>query len=81
MQSSWHKGSTEDAVNFRRTRQKPETAVISQLDAAVANQIAENRQKLEPILSIIIYCGTHDISPPQKRQFWWKLRRFVRFSN
>src|SRR6218665_56005 len=45
MQSSWHKASTEDAANFRRTRQKPETAIIPQLDAAVAKQIAENRKK------------------------------------
>jgi len=61
MRSSWHKGSTEDAANFRHTRQKPETAVIPQLDAAIAKQIAENRQKLEPIVSTNIYCGTHDI--------------------
>jgi hypothetical protein len=31
------------------------------VNAAIAKQIAENQQKLEPILSTIIYCATHDI--------------------
>ena len=40
----------------------PERRVDSLLDNAFNATVSSNRAKLEPILSSIIFCGTHDIA-------------------
>ena len=60
--SSWHKGAVEQAQNFLSTVKNPELRIINQMDTAMNEVIEKNRQKLSPILSSIIFCGTHDLA-------------------
>ena len=60
--SGWHKGSIRDAENFQKIKKFPSKQITSQLDLALKNKIEENRRKLRPILSTIIFCGTNDLS-------------------
>ena len=62
MTSSWHKGAVEQAQNFLSTVKNPELRIINQMDTAMNEVIEKNRQKLSPILSSIIFCGTHDLA-------------------
>ena len=60
--SAWHRQSQEDATRFLNTVLHPERRVDSLLDNAFNPTVSSNRAKLEPILSSIIFCGTHDIA-------------------
>ena len=60
--SGWHKHAVESASNFLAVRSNPECSVICQLDTKVKQTIEENRKKLIPIISSIIFCATHDIA-------------------
>ena len=60
--SAWHRQSQEDATKFLNTVLHPERRVDSLLDNAFNATISSNRAKLEPILSSIILCGTHDVA-------------------
>lgn len=69
LQASWHVGSTEDAANLRCTRHDPGTAFKAQMDAAVTKIIADNRKKLQPILSTVTSSAAHDIPLHGKDSF------------
>ena len=60
--SAWHRQSQEDTTRFLNTVLHPERRVDSLLDNAFNATVSSNRAKLEPILSSIIFCGTHDIA-------------------
>ena len=51
-----------EAANFVRTRQSPTENVVCQLDQAAKQKMSDNREKLKPLLSTVIYYWTHDIS-------------------
>lgn len=60
--STWHKGALQDANNFLTTVQKPELTVLGQMDRSVNMAVTQNRKKLVPILSSILFCCGHDIA-------------------
>ncbi|CAH2330006.1 Hypothetical predicted protein [Pelobates cultripes] len=60
--TSWHKNAHADANQFLENRKKPETSIVCQIDSAVKRHVEENRIKLFPILSTIIFYGNHDIA-------------------
>ena len=57
-----HRQTHEDATRFLNTVLHPERRVDSLLDNAFNTTVSSNRAKLEPILSSIIFCDTHDIA-------------------
>ena len=60
--SAWHRQAQEDATRFLNSVLYPERRVDSLLDNAFNASDSSNRAKLYPILSSIIFCGTHDIA-------------------
>ena len=62
MISTWHKGAAQDANTFLTIAQRPELNIVSQMDRAVNETVIRNREKLLPILSTILFCGSHDIA-------------------
>ena len=58
---AWHKASQCDATNFIATMTRKCTLVDQQLHTEQSRIVDENRKKLYPIVSSIVYCGTHDI--------------------
>ena len=68
--SAWHRQAPEDATRFLNTVLHPERRVHSLLNNAFNATVSSNRAKLEPILSSIIFCGTHDIALRGRLQVW-----------
>lgn len=62
MNCEWHKASHEAATNFIDTVSGKSVPVNQQISSHEATMIDANRQKLKPIVSSIIFCGTHDIA-------------------
>lgn len=60
--SVWHKGSAEDATMFIAVKDNPSTEIVCQIDNSIKCTVDENRNKLFPILSTIIFCGTNDLA-------------------
>ena len=58
----WHKGSLEDAANFVALRNRKALPVDEHINTAYRNRIEENRQKMYPIISSIIFCGMHNLA-------------------
>jgi len=52
----------QNANNFLTTIQRPELTIVSQMDQAVSKAVTQNREKLFPILSSILFCCSHDIA-------------------
>ena len=55
MQSTWHKGSHEDASNFVALLEAKAVSIDEQLNSSFRRQIQENRNKLGPIISTTIF--------------------------
>lgn len=79
MLSSWHKGALQDANNFLTTVQRPELTIVSQMDRAVNKAVTQNREKLFPILSSILFCCSHDIALRGKESTSGNLCDLLRF--
>ncbi|KAL5239903.1 hypothetical protein ACI65C_007313 [Semiaphis heraclei] len=62
MQSEWHRDSVSQSTDFLKIMSNKEKSVIDQLNTAQHSQIEQNRKKLVPILSSIIFCATHDLA-------------------
>ncbi|KAF0751547.1 zinc finger MYM-type protein 1-like [Aphis craccivora] len=62
MQSEWHRDSVSQTTDFLKIMSNKEKSVIDQLNTAQNSQIEQNRKKLVPILSSIIFCATHDLA-------------------
>ena len=60
--SARHRQAQEDATRFLNPVLHPERRVDCLLYNAFNATVSSNRAKLEPILSSIIFCGTHDIA-------------------
>ncbi|XP_050310542.1 zinc finger MYM-type protein 1-like [Anthonomus grandis grandis] len=60
--SDWHKQSTIKAQNFIKSIERSVLPVIEQICNAERQLIESNRKKLFPIISTIIFCGTHDLA-------------------
>lgn len=60
--SAWHRGSQQDAEHFTSTIRDPNKVIICQVDNSVKRIIEENRKKLYPIISTILFCGTNDLA-------------------
>ena len=60
--SAWHRGSQQDAEHFVSTIRDPNKDIICQIDNSVKGTIEENRKKLYPIISTILFCGTNDLA-------------------
>ncbi|KAJ8881132.1 hypothetical protein PR048_017605 [Dryococelus australis] len=54
--------SQEDTANFVKIMERNATPVDQQISEACAEAIENNRRKLVPILSSILFCDSHDIS-------------------
>lgn len=61
MSSEWHRSSTIKVVNFRKIMEGRSACVTEQLSSYEREMVKSNRDKLVPILSTIIFCGTHDL--------------------
>ncbi|XP_031327332.1 zinc finger MYM-type protein 1-like [Photinus pyralis] len=59
--SDWHKQSTVRAENFIKSIEGKTLPVIDQISNAERELTELNRKKLYPIISTIIFCGTHDL--------------------
>ena len=59
--SSWHQGSHGDATNFLSICERKQISV-QKLSDVYRKTIEDNRRKLYPIVSTIVFCGTHDLS-------------------
>ncbi|KAM4697848.1 zinc finger MYM-type protein 1-like [Rhinophrynus dorsalis] len=77
--SSWHKNAQVDATHFLDIRKKPETSIVCQIDSAVKRQVEENRRKLYPVLSSILFCGTHDIALRGKKSTTGNVKSLYQF--
>ena len=62
MKSSWHQGSHGDATNFLSICERKQLSVVQKLSDVHLKTIEDNRKKLYPIVSSIVFCGTHDLS-------------------
>ena len=60
--SSWHQGSHGDATNFLSIYERKQVSVVQKLSDVYRKTIEDNRRKLYPIVSTIVFCGTHDLS-------------------
>ena len=60
--SSWHQGSHGDATNFLSICERKQVSVVQKLSDVYRKTIEDNRRKLYPIVSKIVFCGTHDLS-------------------
>lgn len=61
-QNHYHQKSVEVGKNFLRAYHQPEFEVANQVCTQRKNQIKENRERLRPIVSSIIFCGRQNIS-------------------
>jgi len=62
MASAWHRNAQVDASNFLEIRNSIHKNIVWQIDNSLKNIVDDIRKKLLPIISSIIFCGTHDIS-------------------
>lgn len=62
MASTWHRAAQQNAEAYLSVKKYPEREIMCQLDKSVKTAIANNRHKIFPIVSTIVFCGTHDIS-------------------
>lgn len=60
--SEWHKQSVCKATNFMKIVSGESANVHELINVQEQTVIMENRNKLKPILSTILFCGTHDIA-------------------
>ncbi|XP_047141462.1 zinc finger MYM-type protein 1-like [Hydra vulgaris] len=60
--SAWHRGAQQDAEHFALTIRDPNKNIICQIDNSVKRVIEENKKKLYPIISTILFCGTNDLA-------------------
>lgn len=66
--SVWHAGSQADAENYMKVIRNPNKQVICQIDSSIKRVIEQNRKKIFPILSTILFCGTNDLALRGKEQ-------------
>lgn len=62
LSSQWHRESTTRVNDFLNAMKGNKTNVFEQANSRLRKQIENNRQKLKPIISIILFCATHDLS-------------------
>ncbi|XP_031327228.1 52 kDa repressor of the inhibitor of the protein kinase-like [Photinus pyralis] len=60
--SQWHKESSVMAANFKSVKYGTQMDIVQQIDSSMAKQVKDNREKLLPIISTIVFCGTHDLA-------------------
>jgi hypothetical protein len=60
--NKYHKRAVEAGKNFLRTYYQPSLEVSNQVSTQREEQVKENRDRLRPILSTIIFCGRQNIS-------------------
>uniref|UniRef100_A0A8C5R7M8 52 kDa repressor of the inhibitor of the protein kinase-like n=1 Tax=Leptobrachium leishanense TaxID=445787 RepID=A0A8C5R7M8_9ANUR len=77
--TSWHKNAQMDAAHFLEIRKNPETSIVCQIDSSVKRQVEENRRKLFPILSTILFCGNHDIALRGKKSTTGNVQSLYQF--
>lgn len=65
--SSWHRGSQRDAEHFISVKKDITKEIVCRIDNSVKRTVEDNRKKLVPILSTIIFCGTNDLALRGKR--------------
>lgn len=75
----WHKGSFEDATNFVALRNRKALPIDEHLNTSYRNQIEENRRKMYPIISSIIFCGMHDLALRGKTADSGNFHDFIEF--
>ena len=73
MISTWHKGVAHDAHTFLTIALRLELNIVSQIDQSVNETVIRNQEKLLPILSTILFCGSHDIALRGKKRTFGNL--------
>lgn len=54
-------------------------SVIEQVNSGLHKEIVNNRWKLKPIRSTILFCGTHTLPLRRKKIRFWCFSRFLKF--
>jgi hypothetical protein len=62
MQFEWHRDSISQLTDFLKVMSNKEKNVIDELNTAQHSRIEQNRKKLVPILSSIIFCAIRDLA-------------------
>ncbi|XP_060878228.1 zinc finger MYM-type protein 1-like [Metopolophium dirhodum] len=79
MQSEWHTDLVSQSTDFLKIMSNKEKSVTDQLNIAQHSQIEQNRKKLVPILSSIIFCATHDLAIRGKLSCSGNFHDFLKF--
>ncbi|XP_025192119.1 zinc finger MYM-type protein 1-like [Melanaphis sacchari] len=61
LSSNWHTESMSRAKDFMDVMKGKKISVIEQVNSGLHKEIETNRLKLKPIISTILFCGTHDL--------------------
>ncbi|XP_050066310.1 uncharacterized protein LOC126555432 [Aphis gossypii] len=61
LSSNWHIESMSKAKDFMDIMNGKKINVIEQVNSGFHKEIETNRLKLKPIISTILFCGTHDL--------------------
>lgn len=61
LNSKWHIDATMHSTNFISVKENRTVSVEQQLNTSYKNKISENREKLKPILSTLLFCALHDL--------------------
>ena len=73
------KGAQQEAEAYLVIEWKLHKNMLSQIDKSILNKIVPNRNKLIPIFSTIISCGTHDIAFHGKHSDTGNVQHFYEF--
>ena len=79
IETSWHKQSLSDAKMFISSLNHPENSIVSTINRNNQNLISENRAKLAPIVSTIIFCGSNDLALRGKTNESGNFRELLNF--
>jgi len=61
LSSNWHTESMSRVKDFMDIMNGKKISVIEQVNSGLHKEIETNRLKLKPIISTILFCGTHDL--------------------
>lgn len=77
--SEWHKNAIKDASSFMKSVSNPSESIVCKIDQSIEKTIDENKRKLIPIISSIIFCATHDIALRGKESFSGNMMDLLQF--
>lgn len=77
--SDWHKNSVVQASDFIKIMSGKASTVIERLNTQDRELVENNRKKLVPIISSILFCGMHDIALRGKESHEGNFEDLIKF--